>query len=155
MITAAVSTLNGRKLTDGVTNHDQEGRGIRIMLMPGARFWIVVVTKLIALKMVAKQNRPMLTSHKSVPSACPGPDSASALSGAYCVQPAPEGPPGTKNAAISIGNETSVVQNPAMFSRGNAISDVPSCSGGKKVPKPFCGTVESTKNTISVPCMVR
>src|SRR5580765_72546 len=93
------------------------------------------------------QNSPMLTSHKSVPSACPGPAVARALNGGYCVQPAPEAPPGTKNAAISTTNERHAIQNPTAVSRGKAIFGAPNCRGRKNVPKPLCGTVESTKKT--------
>src|SRR5262245_2828147 len=137
MTTAAVRTLKASKLRIAVTNHDQQVSGMRIQPMPGARRLTVVVTKLIALMIVAKQKSAMLISQRSVPRAAPGAAAASALSGAYCVQPAPEGPPGTKNAAIRIKKDVRVVQKPAIFSRGKAISEAPSCNGRKKVPKPF------------------
>src|SRR5438309_8175139 len=101
-----------------------------------------------------KQNRPMLTSQRSVPKPCPGPAEARALSGGYCVHPAPDAPPGTKNAAINTKKESNAVQNPAAVSRGNAMFDAPSCKGRKNVPNPLCGSVDSTKKTINVPCMV-
>jgi len=99
--------------------------------MPGARIFKVVVMKLMAPITDATQNSPMLTSHKSVPNACPGPAVVIALSGGYCVQPAPDAPPGTKNAAINTKNESRVIQNPDALSFGNAISETPNCSGRK------------------------
>src|SRR5437660_876976 len=117
MMTAAVSTLKASRLKMAVTNHAQQVRGMRIQYIPCTRCFNVVVTKLIALITEARQNRPMLTSHKSVPNPCPGPAEARALSGAYCVQPANDAPPGAKNADIRTRNETSVVQNPAIFSQ--------------------------------------
>src|SRR5579864_7909935 len=102
-----------------------------------------------------KQNRPMLTSHRSVPKACPGPVEARALSGGYCVHPAPEAPPGTTKAPIRARKDVRAVQNPVAVSRGKAIFEAPNCKGRKNVPKPACGTVESTKKTINVPCIVR
>src|SRR5215472_7216422 len=97
----------------------------------------------------------MLTNQRSVPNPCPGPAEVIALNGVYCVHPAPEAPPGTTKAAISTKNESKAVQKPAAVSRGNAMFDAPNCNGRKKVPKPACGTMDSTKKTISVPCIVR
>src|SRR6185312_9097412 len=148
---AASKILKARRLRMAVTNQVQQGSGMRSHFIPGARWFTVVVTKLIALITVPRQNRPMLTSQRSVPAPCPGPAAAIALRGVYCVQPATEAPPGTKNAETSTKKETSVVQKPSMFSHGNAISEVPSSSGKKYVPNPLCGTVDKTKNTINVP----
>jgi hypothetical protein len=41
-----------------------------------------------------------------------------------------------------------------MFNRGNAIPRAPICSGNTKLPNAFWGATLSTKNTISVPCIV-
>src|SRR5437868_3155453 len=153
-MTAASRIPNASRINIEVTNQLQQVSGMRINVIPGARCLTVVATKPTALMSDDRQNRPILTSQRSVPKPCPGPAEASALRGGYCVQPAPDAPPGTKKAAISTRKDISAVQNPAAVSRGNAIFRAPSCSGRKNVPKPPCGTVESTKKTINVPCIV-
>src|SRR5260370_4911784 len=99
--------------------------------MRGARLRRVLVMKYTALITDPRQKRPMHPSHTSVPRPCPGPEAASALKGAYCVHPASDPPPGTKNAEISSRNETSVTQNADRCSRGKVISEAPSCNGRK------------------------
>src|ERR1700736_6030462 len=129
--TAASRMPKARRIRMDVTNHDQQVSGMRSHVMPGARWRIVVATKPTALISEDKQKRPILTSQRSVPTPCPGPADAKALSGGYCVQPAPDAPPGTKNAAIKTKNESSAVQNPAAVSRGKAIFEAPNSSGRK------------------------
>src|SRR5579871_2054877 len=155
IVSATSRMLNASRIKIDVTNQAQQVRGIRIQVMPGARYLSVVAKKLIALISDDKQNKPILISQRSVPGPCPGPAEARALSGGYCVQPAPEGPPGAKNAAMSTKKETRAVQNPSAVSLGKAIREEPNCSGRKYVPNPLCGTSESTKKTINVPCMVK
>src|SRR5262249_7735172 len=131
MIAATNRMPNASRIRIAVTNHAQQGGGMRIQCMPGARFLTVVATKFTAAISEPTQKRPMLTSHRSVPGPCPGPAAANALRGGYCVHPASEAPPGTKNAETKTKNETSVAQNPNMLSLGKVISDAPSCSGRK------------------------
>ena len=63
-------------------------------------------------------------------------------------------PSGTKNAASRTSREAAVTQNAAAFSRGNAIPSAPICAGSTRFGNALCGTTVSTKNTISVPCIV-
>src|SRR5690242_11602830 len=107
--------LNASKLRMAVTNQVQQGIGIRIQVIPGARCFTVVVTKLMALITDPTQNRPILTNHRSVPMPCPGPAATMALKGAYCVHPAMEAPPGTKKAEMRTRNAAKVVQKPDML----------------------------------------
>ena len=60
----------------------------------------------------------------------------------------------TKKAVSRTSNETNVSQNDSMLRTGKAISRAPICSGRKKLPKPPCGAVVSTKKIMIVPCMV-
>src|SRR5438270_1942500 len=123
--------VNASKMSMAATNHVQQVRGMRIRVIPRVRILRVVVMKLMELRTDAMQNRPILTSHKSVPAPWPGPAAATALSGGYCVQPASDAPPGAKKAASRTKKDTRVVQKPAMLNRGKAISEAPSCSGRK------------------------
>src|SRR5690242_21848653 len=111
-MTAASRIPKASRIKIEVTNQLQQVSGMRIHVIPGARCRTVVATKPTALISDDRQNRPMLTSQRSVPMPCPGPAEARALSGGYCVQPAPGAPPGTKKAAIRTRKDVNAVQNP-------------------------------------------
>src|SRR6478752_7191901 len=130
-MTAASRIPNASRIKIEVTNQLQQVSGMRIHVIPGVRCRTVVATNPTALISDDRQNRPTLTSHRSVPRPCPGPAEVKALSGGYCVQPAPGAPPGTKKAVIRTRNEASAVQNPAAVRREKAILRAPSCSGRK------------------------
>src|SRR5215831_17278237 len=112
-MTAASRIPKANRIKIEVTNQLQQVSGMRIHVIPGARWRTVVTTNPTALISDDRQNSPILTSQRSVPRPSPGPADAKALSGGYCVQPAPDAPPGTKKAAIRTRNEVSAVQNPA------------------------------------------
>lgn len=50
-------------------------------------------------------------------------------SGAYANQPKDAAPCGVRKPATTISEPNSVIQNANMFSRGNAMSTAPICSG--------------------------
>ena len=92
--------------------------------------------------------RPMI--HRSVPA--PG-ELSSLFSGEYSVQPASAAPPGVRkpDSAISAPNRYSQYEN--AFSRGNATSGEPICSGSTRLAN--AKTIGVAKNSsMIVPCMV-
>ena len=70
----------------------QVNRGIRNIVMPGARMLKMVVMKLTAPRMDAVPTSSRATIHRSMPMALPWVPTPSD-SGAYWVQPASAGPP--------------------------------------------------------------
>src|SRR5258706_8789323 len=78
-----------------------------------------------------------------------------AESGAYEVQPAAAGPPGTKKLDNMTRPETSPTQKENMLSLGNAMSPAPIMSGIKKLPKPPTMIGMTTKKIMMVACMVK
>ncbi len=151
---AANSTLNARIVSIAAVSQPHTVIGIRWYVMPSHRHRTTVTTVFTAPSVDATQNTASDTSHKSMPNACPGPAAATALSGGYADQPPIGAPPGTRNAASSTTSDAAVSQNPAAFTSGSAISRDPSCSGNTTFANPDCGATVSTKNTISVPCIV-
>src|SRR5437763_14069757 len=101
------------------------------------------------------QNIAIDEAQSTSPSPWPGPATApTALNGAYCVQPANEGPSPAKKEAIRTRKATNVTQNDIMLKRGNGMSSAPTWIGKKKLPNAAKGAVVSTKKTMMVPCMV-
>ncbi len=47
------------------------------------------------------------------------------------------------------------VQNDRPFRNGNAMSRAPVWRGISRLPNPLTGAVDSTKNTMMVPCIVK
>src|ERR1041385_1411755 len=78
-MTAASRIPKANRIKIEVTNQLQQVSGMRIQVIPGARWRTVVATNPTALISDDRQNRPTLTSQRSVPSPCPGPAEAKAL----------------------------------------------------------------------------
>src|SRR2546423_5544978 len=155
---AASKTGKDSSAMPAEVNHAQQVSGNRQGVIPGARILNTVVMKLIEPSSDATQKIKMLDSQSTTPVPCPGPViSPSALNGGYIVHPA-IGPmtfgAETKKAASSTSNDTKVSQNDSMLSTGKAISRAPICRGKKRLPKPLCGAVVSTKKIMIVPCIV-
>ncbi len=68
-------------MTIALTSHDHTVSGIRVSVIPSQRSATMVVSRLTAPTAAAMQKMPMLTSHTSMPSACPGPAAGTALKG--------------------------------------------------------------------------
>src|SRR5262249_34308564 len=124
-------TGNASSEMQAVVNHPQQVSGIRIRDIPFVRRVSVVTMKLIEPRNDARQKIPMLMSHRSAPSACPGPAEATALSGGENVQPPIGAPPAANSALIKTMKLASVSQNESMLSRGKTISRAPSWIGKK------------------------
>src|SRR5260221_2113141 len=97
---AEKSTPNASRPKIAVINHAQQVSGMRIMDMPFARMSRVVVIKFSALINAPMQKSAILITHKSAPSASPGPADCKALSGGEPVHPCCGAPPPTKKAPI-------------------------------------------------------
>ena len=107
--------------------------GIRNIVMPGARMHTTVVIMLTPPRMVPRPPtaRPMI--HRSPPA--PGEWMAS-VSGEYAVQPKSAAPPGVMKPAVAISAPNRNSQNENAFSRGNATSGAPICSGSTRLANP-------------------
>ena len=89
---ALVNTGVASSTSSMVTSTVQVNRGIRNIVMPGARMLKTVVMKLTAPRMEAVPTSSRATIQRSVPIELPGEPTPSD-SGAYWVQPASAGPP--------------------------------------------------------------
>jgi hypothetical protein len=125
--------------------------GIRNMVMPGQRSVITVVITLTAPRMVPspEMTRPMI--HTSVPE--PG-ELMLLFSGAHSVQPASAAPPGVRKPAVARVAPNRYSQYESAFSRGNATSGEPICSGSTRLANANTAGVAKNSSMI-VPCIVR
>ena len=98
----------------------QTTNGSRIRLMPLARRFNGVVIKFIPPIITAANSRARPMTHRLIPQLTPV-NSALALSGAYAVQPAAKGPPGTKKDAVITTLERKNVQKDIMFRKGKVV----------------------------------
>src|SRR6185436_15432388 len=96
---------------------------------------------------------PMI--HSVCPIWDPGAASFKAESGGYEVQPPEAAPAPTKKEHRITMQPGRNVQYESAFRNGNAMSRAPVWSGIRKFPKPLTGAVDSTKNTMMVPCIVK
>src|SRR6266403_384836 len=152
---AGRSTANASSAMHEVMNQAQVQIGMRMRVMPFARRSRVVEIKLSAPSKDPMQKMAIEIAQRFIPQPIPGPASLpTALKGAYEVQPEIGGPSGMTNARTNTRKATSVIQNDIILKRGKAISSAPIWIGRKKLPNAANGALVSTKNTISVPCMV-
>ena len=151
---AASNTENAITLSSAAVNHPHTVSGSRCQVMPSQRSFTMVVSVFTALIVDAMPKIAILASQQSIPAPCPGPASALSLSGGYAVHPPMGPPPGTKNAASKTSSASAVSHMLAALMRGNAMRCAPICAGRIRFPNPDCGATVSTKNSISVPCMV-
>src|SRR6476660_2686417 len=132
-INAAVSMGNAISTSTEVTRMPQVKIGSRHIVMPGARMQITVVIMLTPPRMVPRPDtaRPMI--HRSPPT--PGEFSARE-SGVYAVQPKAAAPLGVKKPDVEMIAQKKYSQYENEFSRGNATSGAPICSGSTKLANP-------------------
>ena len=84
----------------------------------------------------------------------PGTAPRKAESGGYDVQPPAAAPAPTKNEVRIVTQPQRNVQKLRPLRKGKAMSRAPTWGGMSRLPNPLTGAVESTKNTMMVPCMV-
>src|ERR1700747_1922559 len=101
---------------------------MRVNVMPGARIFRIVTTKLIPVSVELTPTKKIAAHHIDVPGA-PCSDT-----GGYSVQPA-EGAPIRKDEN-SMSPATGKIQKLIMFSHGNATSRAPIMIGKTRLPKP-------------------
>ena len=118
---------------------------MRVKVMPGARIWNIVTTKLIPVSVELTPTRKIAAHHIEVP----GPPCSDI--GGYSVQPATGAPPGIKNDENSMSPATGKIQKLSRLSHGNATSRAPICSGMITLPKPPVINGMMTSHTIVEP----
>jgi hypothetical protein len=100
--------------------------GIRHIVIPGARYRTIVVTRLTAVMIVATPASESPINHRSTPVLG---DHRSSDSGGYAVQPTFAAPPCAPNPRKTRRPPARNIQYDSAFSRGNAMSGAPICSG--------------------------
>ena len=150
---AAVSGGNASRPRIDEIRYIQQVIDIRQMESPTARRFRIVTMKFRP-PMVNEKMKSAIASSQSVwPIPEPGRVCSSALSGGYAVQPAAAEPPSARNENSISRQPGTTVQYDSMFRNGYAMSRAPMCSGMMKFAMPDSAS-DTTKNTISVPCIV-
>ncbi len=116
------------KIKSDVATISQVKIGRRHIVIPGARKMNVVVTKLSAVMIDATETSAKPTIQKSWPSPV---EMLISESGAYAVQPVEAAPSLVAAPAKTVRPPKRNSQYDVAFSRGNAISGAPICSGIK------------------------
>src|ERR1700733_9887292 len=114
---AAASAVVAIISRGAVANWPQTKSGMRVKVMPGARIFKIVTTKLIPVMVELTPTKKIAAHHIDVPAA------PCRETGGYSIQPAVGAP--SKNDEKSINPETGKIQKLSMFSHGNATSRAP------------------------------
>ena len=125
MMRPAVRTGAARTTNREVARTLQQNGGMRNIVMPGARILRIVTMKLIPPRIEAVPTMANPRIHRS----CPVPPCTE--SGAKLVHPAAAAPPLARKPDRIASPPTGSSQNDSAFTRGNAMSSAPICSGTK------------------------
>src|SRR5580700_3534505 len=140
---AAASAVVAIISSGAVANWPQTKSGILVNVMPGARIFKIVTTKLIPVMVELTPTKKIAAHHIDVPAA-PCNDT-----GGYSIQPAVGAP--IRNDENSINPETGKIQKLSMLSHGKATSRAPICTGKTRLPKPPVNIGMITSQTIALP----
>lgn len=150
MVMAPANTGKLNKRMKAVTKTAQTNRGIRCMVIPGARILIIVVMKFKAPKIEAAPAKCKLKIAKSTePPGIP----SNELKGGYTVHPVP-GPASTKAEDTRSNKEGGINQKLTLFNRGKAISGAPIIIGTNQFPYPPIKPGITIKKIIMKACAV-
>jgi len=129
---------------------DQQNKGNRCMVLPGARIFTIVVMKLIAPKI---DEAPAKCKEKMAKST-EGPLWASTEDkGGYTVHPVPA-PASTKDEDTNLNKAGGNNQKEMLFNRGKAISGAPNILGTNQFPNPPIKKGITKKKIIIKACAV-
>ena len=117
---------------------------MRVNVMPGARIFKIVTTKLIPVIVELTPTKKIAAHHIEVPAA------PCNETGGYSIHPAVGAP--MRNDENSIKPATGKIQKLSMLSQGNATSRAPICSGKTRLPNPPVSSGMITSHTIALPC---
>ena len=140
---AAASAVVAIIRSGAVASCAQQNSGMRVKVMPGARIWYIVTTKLMPVNVELTPTRKIAAAHIEVPAP------ACSDIGGYSVQPATGAP--IKNELNSISPATGKIQKLNMFSHGKATSRAPICNGMITLPNPPVISGMMTSHTIAEP----
>jgi len=132
MVIAPASTGSDRRRRIVVIKMDQTNRGIRSMVMPGARIFIIVVMNLIEAMIdeAPARCREKMARSTHPPAWAAGPDK-----GGYTVHPVPT-PLSLAADVTRRKNEGGISQKLIFFIRGKAMSGAPIIKGTSHFPNP-------------------
>lgn len=132
MVIHPASTGKDKSNNTAVIKTDHTNKGIRCMVNPGARIFIIVVIKLTAPIM---EDAPAICKLK-IAKSTEGPECACTLErGGYTVHPVPA-PLSTKDDAIKNKSAGGNNQKEMLFIRGKLMSGAPIIKGTNQFPKP-------------------
>ena len=140
---AAASAVVAIISSGAVANCPQTKSGMRVNVMPGARIFSIVTTKLMPVSVELTPTRKIAAAHIDVPAA------PCSETGGYSVQPAVGAP--IRNDENSIKPATGKIQKLSMLSHGKATSRAPICSGKTRLPNPPVSSGITTSHTIALP----
>src|SRR5580700_1137047 len=140
---AAASAVVAIISSGAVANCPHTNSGMRVNVIPGARIFKIVTTKLMPVMVELTPTKKIAAHHIEVPAA-PCNDT-----GGYSIQPAVGAP--IKNEENNIKPETGKIQKLIILSHGKATSRAPICTGKTRLPKPPVSIGMITSHTMALP----
>src|SRR5580698_8390578 len=140
---AAASAVVAIMSNGAVANCPQTKSGMRVKVIPGARIFKIVTTKLMPVIVELTPTKKIAAHHIDVPAA------PCSEIGGYSIHPAVGAP--IKNDEKSIKPATGKIQKLSMFSQGNATSRAPIYTGKMRLPNPPVSNGLTTSQTIALP----